>query len=252
MATTSALDFSGSGHYFKNTADWTGNANSKSGILSVWFRADGGDGTNRFTVGATSHNFYAQASTTDNKFFILGENTGGATRLRMEGDTATLADSGWHHVIASWNLATPVGHLYLDGAEDLEVGGVLIDDTLDYTQAGWGFAGSWLGGNLWNGAYAEFYFAPGQYLDLSDSDNLEKFIKDGKAVPLGADGSTPTGTQPLVFMDFSTAGENLGSAQNWTVFGPPTATTGPVVYEAPATSNAAVLARANRRRRRRQ
>ena len=51
------------------------------------------------------------------------------------------------------------------------------------------------------GAFAEYYYAPGQFVDFSIESNRRKFIdSEGKPVDLGADGSTPTGSSPLIYL----------------------------------------------------
>eukprot|EP00873_Tetraselmis_striata_P000202 jgi/Tetstr1/420466/TSEL_011579.t1 len=63
-----------------------------------------------------------------------------------------------------------------------------------------------------------------KYLDLSVEANRRKFISaTGAPVSLGADGSTPTGNQPDVYMSGAAAnwnaGKNFGSAPDFTVTG---------------------------------
>jgi len=77
---------------------------------------------------------------------------------------------------------------------------------------------------------ADSYAAMGQFLDLSNSSNVEKFIIGGKPVYLGANGELPTGTSPTVFFsgDADTFGTNLGTGGTFTLTGALTnATTSP-------------------------
>lgn len=66
------------------------------------------------------------------------------------------------------------------------------------------------------------YSAPGQYLDISNVTNLNKFIDTGgEAVDLGADGSTPTGVAPLMYFKGAAATfhTNLGTGGAFSVAG---------------------------------
>jgi hypothetical protein len=72
------------------------------------------------------------------------------------------------------------------------------------------------------------------YIDLSVASNLAKFVAgtgiDAKPVDLGADGSTPLGVQPLIYLPMygNNAGKNYGSGGDFTVnSGPYTGARGP-------------------------
>lgn len=61
---------------------------------------------------------------------------------------------------------------------------------------------------------ADFWFAPGQFIDFTSLPNRRKFISSaGKPVFLGNDGSLPTGTAPAVFFtgNATNFGTNVGS-----------------------------------------
>ena len=53
--------------------------------------------------------------------------------------------------------------------------------------------------------YAQFYFNPAEYVDLSNAANLKKFYNGGP-VDFGSDGSTPTGTSPIMFVNRTATG----------------------------------------------
>jgi len=51
------------------------------------------------------------------------------------------------------------------------------------------------------GALAEIYYAPNQFIDFDVESNRRLFLNaDGTPVDLGADGSTPTGIQPMLYL----------------------------------------------------
>ena len=80
--------------------------------------------------------------------------------------------------------------------------------------------------SAFNGALAEVYFAPGQYLYFSIASNRRKFIsRTGKPVHLGTTGMLPTGTAPLVYHHLDDAeavanfATNRGTGGNFTITG---------------------------------
>lgn len=93
------------------------------------------------------------------------------------------------------------------------------NDTIDYT-----FGDTAIGirvhnlSSPWDGCLGEVYFT-NEFLDLDVAENRAKFISGGLPVDLGSDGSTPTGTQPILYFsgDLSSFPTNLGSGGSFTV-----------------------------------
>lgn len=195
-----AADFDGTNDYMARGADLTGMADGKTGIVSFWYRVDGGDGSNRFILG-NYNNAFAVFHDTSNKLSVFGVNSAVTTILDIDSTTAYTASGTWLHVLVSWDLANTTAHLYINDSSDL-TSNTLTDDTIDYTTATpnwWVGAGSAASFKM-NACIAELYFAPNQYLDFSLEANRRKFISaDGKPVHLGTDGSLPTGTAPIVY-----------------------------------------------------
>lgn len=77
----------------------------------------------------------------------------------------------------------------------------------------------------YSGTLSEFYLATtgSATLDITVQANREKFILNGAPVSLGADGSTPTGVAPAIYLPNRAAlvGTNAGSGGNFTVNGAP-------------------------------
>lgn len=60
------------------------------------------------------------------------------------------------------------------------------------------------------GSFAEYYFTnPSSFIDLST--DIGKFYNSGIPVDLGSDGSTPTGTQPLIYVKGPASNVNSGA-----------------------------------------
>jgi hypothetical protein len=225
-----AADFDGTNDYILKGSGLTGAVDSKTGIFSAWMRIDGGDGADQallegYTSGSLNLRIRRQAN---NKFgFILTPNTGGdgINGIYMQTVNTYLASATWLHVLMSWDLGAVVSHMYINDVSDKAVS--YIGDALgDYTHTAWGLMSGSSGLPFFNGCAAEFYFAPNQYLDFSIEANRRKFITtSGKPAYLGADGSIPTGTAPIMYhhldngeavANFAT---NRGTGGNFTITG---------------------------------
>ena len=216
-------DFDGINDYMTRGAGLTGAADSKLGIFSAWLRLDGGDGVAQYLLEGT--NRVAVTRRNDNKISVIGTNAAGVGVMTLVTNATYAAGASWIHVLASWDMAGGVGgrHLYINGVSDLDVV-TFTDDTIDYTVADWTIATIGAGSFKLDGCLAEFYFAPGQYLDFSVVANRRKFFKtSSQPAFLGATGSLPTGVAPLVYQhlddgeavaNFAT---NRGTGGNFTI-----------------------------------
>lgn len=197
---TDAVAFDGSNDYGTRGGDLTSNADGKKGIVSFWFKLTGGDAAlQRFYDQTGSFNNVSRLTT--NKMQIIGSNAAGTAILNLRSTTSYVADSTWHHLAASWDMATTGARwLYIDGADDLNLQ-AFTDDTIDYTRAEHRIgANVSAAGEKLNAEIADFYYNVSENLDLSDAGNLAKFIENGLPVDLGDDGSLPTGNQPIIFL----------------------------------------------------
>ena len=200
-------DFDGTNDYMLRGADLTSIANSKTGIVSVWVRLDGGDGTQLAIMdnaaSLVTPRFYVVRNAS-NKFEVVGRSTIDSLALwRLTVNTYT-ASSTWRHVLCSWDLSTGSKHLYVnDVSDDAVISTVNID--IDYGLGNFGVGATpYDNSQKFNGCIAELYFAPGQYLDFSAVANRRKFISSGgRPVHLGSDGSLPTGTAPILYQRLS-------------------------------------------------
>jgi len=223
--TAFAVDFNGSADYARRSDTMTGLADGKVGTVSLWFRADGGDGTlmDFISVGTAGINRMIVQKTTGNAIRLQGVNASGTTILDATTATTFTAGAGWHHILAAWDMANSSNRaIYLDGSLDSTTWTTYTDDTIDYLG---GSPRTTVGANnantaalLWDGCISEFWFDD-TYTDLSVQATREKFRSAaGKPVNLGSDGSVPTGTQPVYY--FRTASPdwetNSGSAGNFT------------------------------------
>ena len=138
------------------------------------------------------------------------------------------SDSDWHHILMSFDYnqspGSRNGHMYIDD----------IDEAFASTNSGsaftyWSISRLFLGhapfaSYGFNGSSAEIYITD-EYLDLSVEANRRKFVLPSlRPADLGADGSTPTGTAALIYLNgnAANAGVNSGSGANFTINGSPT------------------------------
>lgn len=225
--TANAVDYNSTTNYLSRGADFTGATDSSTGIFSGWLRLDGSDGANiRMLAEPAAGNSYV-ARLADNLIYVSWYDTAVTAGFQFTTVNTYLASSTWLHILASWNTNFTAGnklsHLYINNVSDKTV---VTDSaaafTIDYTRGDFGVGGiPLLGIQLVDGCMAETYFAPGQYLDFSNPTNRAKFISGGKPVDLGADGSLPTGTAPILYIKNPAAsvGTNSGTGGNMTANG---------------------------------
>lgn len=219
-------DFDGTNDYMTRGA-LTGAVDSKTGILSAWIRLDGGDGTDMMIFDGIAGLLSGLQRTIGNKFLIEFQSPGstGAAELSIITTSSYVASATWRHVLFSWDTAALASHCYVNDVNDK--GAVTISNiALDYTDANWAIGTAQALDKRLNGCLAEFYFAPGQYLDFAVVANRRKFISaKGKPVHLGVNGALPTGTAPIIYLgvrkeeavgNFSI---NRGTGGNFTITG---------------------------------
>lgn len=223
--TCDSVDFDGTNDYLLRGAGLTGAADSRTGIFSCWVRLDGGDAANMVLLrgAADGANFSRDNA---NKFLISLTNPASTAQLNFVTVTSYTTSATWRHVLASWDTNNPsISHLYISDVSDKSVSTDGTPFDTEYTVADWGIGATTAGAQIFNGCLAELYFAPGQFLDFSSAANRAKFISGGKPVNLGADGSTPTGAQPIAYHRVAkgaaatTFATNLGSGGNFTITG---------------------------------
>lgn len=226
---TGASNFDGTNDWGLRGADLTGNADGKKGLVSFWVRFQGGNAALQriYDASGTVHNIQRSADDTFRFFF------GSGVRISASSTGTYVVASGWVHVLAAWDLATPVFRLFINNADD-EAGGSTESGAadIDYTLAQHTIGASDGGGaSILNADLADFYFNMAETLDISTAANRARFISGGKPVDLGADGALPTGTAPIIFLrrvpgasadSFLT---NKGTGGGFTVTGALTAST---------------------------
>jgi hypothetical protein len=195
--------FDGTNDHMGRTSALSGASANDTGTCSFWVKFNGGTGTQticqfmkdgvstfvarRFLSPGFEMGF--QFSRTNTAPFALGDLIG-----------TTVNDGEWVHVLGSWDISAAIGTwlIYID---DVNAGSGFRDQTGNISWDGTDiYIGNDASGNRFNGDLAEFWL-DNTYMDLSNSTNRRKFISAGGApVDLGSNGSTPTGSAPLIYL----------------------------------------------------
>ena len=226
LITIDAADFDGTNDYMLRGAGLTGAADSKTGIFSCWYRIDGDPARQKNLLASNQPGFIVEQNQAEDKIYIIGYNASGSTLFGI-GTSVLGVSATWLHILSSWDMASGTTHLYLNDVSDKTVINVPVNDNIDYTRTNWAVsADTPTFSQKVDGCLAELYFAPGQYLDLSITENRRKFISaTGKPVHLGVDGSLPTGTAPIVYLHLDNGeavanfATNRGTGGNFTITG---------------------------------
>ena len=227
----SAASFDGSAQYLNRTGSALSgasdgkiltfavafNADSISGTRQVFRISDGGGDGTGLNINGGDIAVFGQASDTANVLWMRkGTSSVGASGLST--DT-------WHTVLFSANLTNAsLRHWYVDNVSvPSPTIGAYTNTNIDFTNTDHGIAARSGGSDKWDGEIG-FLYVSQEYIDFSSEANRLKFFDAfGFPVDLGSDGSTPTGTQPLIYINKGFhSGTNSGSGGNFTAQGTPT------------------------------
>lgn len=204
--------FNGSSSTLYRAAGLSGVSNGKVGTLSMWIKYNGGNGVRQDTF-YNGTGFMMMRKSTANRIQIFGFNTTPTQNLFMESSGTITADGQYHHIFASWDVASGLRNLYIDGVNALGTNSS-SNSNINYNTSDWVFL-SFVGGGYSNATVGQIYLNLSEYVGPSD---IGKFYNAGNPVSLGATGATPTGNSPIVFFnnDYATFGTNLGTGGNFT------------------------------------
>ncbi len=210
------------------TTSFTGAA-GKQGVINLWFYYSGATWATtsqrlielRNTAGATRVDLLAA---TNGRLTLTLKNTANTNILNYTTTASTFNAQTWYNLLISYNLASSTFQWYKSDASVSTASATLSDDTTEaQTRAGVGSGSG--GASKWRGYLADVLYHP-TFLDLSDANNRRKFINaSGKPVDLGADGSTPLGLQPTIYLSGVVASwqTNKGTGGGFTEVGDITA-----------------------------
>lgn len=202
---------------FLRTPDDNILSDSKAGLLYTPIRFMGGNNSTQVLLRAGGPRFVIER-TSGNKIRIQGRNAGNSTILDMSSTTSLVSGGGFVNLLASWNLATGFGKIYLGDTDDTVAGATLTDDTIDYSRPQYGvLAEDDVGGsNKVNAELGDFFFTTAGWLDITVEANRRLFF-DGSGKPVDPAAAIALLTPQLFFHidDGETAdnwGDNEGTA----------------------------------------
>ena len=230
--TCDAADYDGTNDWLLRGAGLTGAADGSQGIFSCWVRLDAKDITNfLFSIKNGVAGTVEVKINTDNQFDIDVRDVTRALILSGRATTTILTTATWYHLIVSWDTNFGAGSkllkMVINGTtQTMTIEDVSIAFNIDYTGVESGVGNRADALVLLNGCLAEVYFNSVTYLDVTQAANLAKWrTVGGKPENLGADGSTPTGTAPIVYQRMAdgaaatTFATNLGGGGDYTITG---------------------------------
>jgi hypothetical protein len=219
-----AVHFDGTNDNLLRGAQLTGAVDSENILWSIWFNITGGDGSQMYLVHTVGGVFFLLRNS-NNKFLVRMMSASTALwQWQLDGLFTEVTDNpGWHHLLISAQFAaTPIVRVYLDdNVASISESVTPIEGDIDWTVDDYAWGSTTDEATRYNGDMAEMYLT-NEYLDISVEANRRKFIDaSGKPVDLGADGSLPTGTAPLVYFsgDTNSWHINKGSGGGFTETG---------------------------------
>lgn len=206
--TIRGVTFDGTDHLARG-ANFTSSADGKKGIISLWFRptawskhllsdeTSGGTGYFSCQLGGSGNLFYS--------FYVAPT----PVAVRLDSNTGAITLDQWNHLLISYDCAANKAHLYINDIQSEAVKTInnhaatvtRIERYVGRTGNGT-FAGTRFEGDM-----AQLYYNDAEYLDMTVTGNRRKFITaGGEPVDLGADGSIPTGNDPIMFLHLADGG----------------------------------------------
>ena len=201
--------------------DLTGITDGKEMTISFWFER-GADSTqdNIIDFGGNAsidERFLIYFHPVRNNLCCYGKNSAGSLIMDVESVPTHQVSDGLKHFTVSVDLATGQCKMVFNGVQVATSAEPGIDQALDFTGGTVSVNGRNISAaNKFKGKLGQLWFDT-NFIDLTVSGNRAKFYNvNGK--DLGTDGSTPTGSQPLIYLNnqADTFQNNLGSGGNFT------------------------------------
>ena len=224
-----SADFNGSSQYISRTSSLSGISDSRFTTVAFSLYNDNTSGYATYLLGYDS---------SSNRSPIIVDRNGAKLRFYLQSSSGqilaipdvgvTLNTSSWFNVLISDNRTTQTTRIYVNGTAYTPTPSTNTVADVTYGNASFGIAGNEYNGDYTNDGFFDgrigyFYFTT-EFIDFSSEANRLKFFDAfGYPVDLGSNGSTPTGTQPLIYINKGFHnGTNLGSGGNFTPQGTPT------------------------------
>jgi hypothetical protein len=167
----------------------------------------GGDGSFQAFVEDDNANFSGLQFLrfNDNTIRLQGLDSFSTVGFRMFTTSTFAVGMNWTNLLAAWDTHNSIAKVYINDSDNTAAGATFTDVAIDYT-VNWTFFARFTPSLIVDAEIADFYLNTAEFLDITNTANRRKFISAGLApVDLGATGSLPTGTAPLVFFHGPTA-----------------------------------------------
>lgn len=206
-------DFDGSTGYLNKASALTGVSNGKTFSYSFWMNPDGvASAQIHFAASDNSNNLFFGVYQINQTIKVIGRNSAGTDVL--DGVTGNVLSAGSPYYVQIYVDLTDTGKrgIYINGSSTSVTWATYTNDNIAFASATKLRIGQHPNGTLFvDGKLSEFYFTT-EYIDFSQEANRLKFRDAfGNPVDLGADGSTPTGTAPAIYMRFDPAAQGTNS-----------------------------------------
>lgn len=212
----------GSGQKAEISVATSGLVNSPTLLMSLWFLRPTGAASFAILQGGGGGFIWDLIPNNVGTVFTRLDNSDSALFDSTNMPSITVADT-WVNVLLAYNRSTGARMRYVnDTNKSSDTSGptgfdlAIAENTLALPPTGDTTTG------------LSMVYISTDFLDITVEANRRKFIDaEGKPADLGADGSTPTGSQPEIFAPDGNIGNNLGSGGDATVTGTPTEIAGP-------------------------
>tara|TARA_R110000851_G_scaffold231121_1_gene383993 strand:- start:1145 stop:3268 length:2124 start_codon:yes stop_codon:yes gene_type:complete len=222
-----SVELNGTSQLLKRTSALTGASDSKVFSCSFFMRPDGTNGFTVISPAASGDAFRGQISVQGSGLRVSWYNSAGSSILDNSTPSSFVTTGQLYHVLICVDMTDEAkSKVYIDGVDSNETWTKFTDDNLTFTADNMGIGARpnatpivYFDGNI------GFLYLSTEYIDFSQEANRLKFVDGlGYPVDLGADGSAPTGSQPLIYMNNDIhLGTNLGSGGDFTPINSPTA-----------------------------
>lgn len=213
--TVPMVNFNGTNAYLSVSGSTLGQSDGKKFTISFWIKPLV-DGEFARLIDATT------SSSNGSKFLVsrdFGVNPGRIQVFFRNPSNTPIADvssrnavkvaDGLTHVLIAVDMIQNLIQIRIDGGavETNIVSTAVANDIIDFSVSEVSIGASTPTAQAINGVAQDFTGEMGQvylteeYIDISIPANLAKFYDNGNPVDLGSDGSTPTGNQPLIFLN---------------------------------------------------
>lgn len=232
-------DLDGSADYLSRTTALNGATAGNAFTFACCFNWDGTSGQKLFEIAAPPNVRFqvAMDGGSPSKLVIAGETSAGVAGINASLITSTIAVGRNYVLVVSCDLSNTANrHITLNGVAQSVTWTTYTNVSIAFNSSNQ-YVGAQNGGiSLWNGRLGNVFFDT-RYIDLSNPDNLAKFVTgtgiDAKPADLGANGELPFGTPPLIYLPMygDNAWKNYGTGGDFTVnSGPYPGARGPNEY----------------------